>query len=237
MADTIIPQNSDGATSDVHLLDASPRLVSLTEARSRGLVRYFEGTLCINGHVDERLVSNRSCCTCTRERTKRWQKDHPEITKKWMDAGRARYERNRPDRVKGAKKAYKDRNKEKLQEYNAARYVRIKARHAQWKVRYRAEKPWVHAENQRTREILKQRAMPPWVNRAEIQEVYRRCHDVTLETGVLHSVDHIYPLSGKLSCGLHVPWNLQIIPLDENLRKGRKTPDEWRRQSATETRF
>ena len=61
----------------------------------------------------------------------------------------------------------------------------------------------------------------------EIRRFYAEARRKTRETGVLYVVDHIWPLKGKNSCGLHVSWNMQIITSEENDRKGNKEPSTW----------
>lgn len=63
-------------------------------------------------------------------------------------------------------------------------------------------------------------ATPSWVDKKDLEYVY----DMAALFGM--SVDHIYPLKGKRACGLHVPWNLQLMPLIDNISKGNKMPEE-----------
>ena len=55
----------------------------------------------------------------------------------------------------------------------------------------------------------------------KMRDIYKECRHISKQTRDMHHVDHIFPLVGIDSCGLHVPWNLQIITEEENLKKGR----------------
>jgi 5-methylcytosine-specific restriction endonuclease McrA len=70
-------------------------------------------------------------------------------------------------------------------------------------------------------------AAPQWLTKQHweaIAEVYAIAQRLTVITGVLHVVDHVWPLKGARSCGLHVPWNLQVITHAFNVAKGSKEP-------------
>jgi hypothetical protein len=54
---------------------------------------------------------------------------------------------------------------------------------------------------------------------AQIKAIYAAC-PVGME------VDHIHPLLGENFSGLHVPWNLQYLPMLENRVKGSKMLEE-----------
>lgn len=73
-------------------------------------------------------------------------------------------------------------------------------------------------------------ATPPWLtleHLLQIQEIYKECKRLSIETGIKHHVDHIIPLQGVTVCGLHVPWNLQILTAFENVSKHNSIPSEY----------
>jgi hypothetical protein len=73
-------------------------------------------------------------------------------------------------------------------------------------------------------------ATPIWLNKVQkkhIKGYYKTANELSKSDTVFH-VDHIYPLTLKnengdhIGCGLHVPWNLQILSSKDNLSKGSK---------------
>lgn len=68
-------------------------------------------------------------------------------------------------------------------------------------------------------------ATPKWLTRGqflEIQEFYTLAKELAWLSNEPLEVDHIVPLKGKEVRGLHVPWNLQILPESLNIKKGNK---------------
>ena len=63
------------------------------------------------------------------------------------------------------------------------------------------------------------KSMPSWANKTEINRVYLQARHLTVTTGVRHEVDHIIPSNHPLVCGLHVESNLQILTETDNQKK------------------
>lgn len=74
-------------------------------------------------------------------------------------------------------------------------------------------------------ETKRANASPPWLSQAQWDEMdafYAEARRLTRETGVRHEVDHIHPIQGKTLCGLHVPWNLQVLTQAQNVSKSNR---------------
>lgn len=65
-------------------------------------------------------------------------------------------------------------------------------------------------------------AVPKWADMSAIYEMYQEASRISERTGIKHHVDHIVPLANKVVCGLHVEYNLRIIPASLNHKKNNK---------------
>lgn len=70
-----------------------------------------------------------------------------------------------------------------------------------------------------------EQATPKWLtedDRFLMEEIYHLAKIRRELTGVEWHVDHIIPLKGEIVCGLHTPFNLQVIVGKENKKKSNK---------------
>ena len=170
-------------------------------------------------YKDGRDIRCKACCAAI---TRAWRERNPDSAR----AAERRWKEKNPERVKAAAKRRHERLLERkpgIQSEYVRRYrekfpEKIKAYAEKWA----KENPELCAKKSAERRAATLRAVPAWLqseHRQQIADAYKKAKRVSRETGVKHHVDHIVPLKGKDVCGLHVPWNLQVIPATVNQRK------------------
>lgn len=124
-------------------------------------------------------------------------------------------------RVRHWQKANKAKQYAATRRWEAKNPAANQATKARWRARNRAHQN--AAKIERKAKLLQR--TPKWVtpdHRAEMRAIYRFALRMRRMTGNPWHVDHIVPLRGKDVCGLHVPWNLRVIPARMNLTKGNR---------------
>lgn len=188
------------------------------EALVLGVSRYFTGKPCKHGHVAPRNTPGGNCSVCGLERVKRAYAINPEPKRA---ARKIRYYEN-PEKARETSRAWYAENRE---------YAL--ARHKAWRdknpdIVRKVYKAWSskNPEKLRTNESLRRgrklSATPVWLTdqqKLEIEHKYLLAKIHESVTGIKWHVDHIIPLKHSKVCGLHVPWNLQVIPASENQKK------------------
>lgn len=115
-----------------------------------------------------------------------------------------------PEKAKLSKRLSYEKNKERHDKMNANWCNNNKALRASYEAKRRA---------------TRLKATPKWLSKnhiLDIQSLYIQRKSMSEESGIMYHVDHIVPLISDTVCGLHVPWNLQIIPAVNNLQKSNK---------------
>ena len=184
------------------------------EAQDSGAKYYFTGEPCKYGHIAPRITKG-SCVECLKVE---WQ----EAAEKRADYFR---EYNKREDVKERKNDWYEAHKEQVIQAAATRPLEVKRVYQKaWKERNTV---WVRADTKARRRKHRE-ATPSWLTReqkGQIRELYKIAITMTKTTGEQYVVDHIIPLRSEVVCGLHVPWNLRVIPRQENLLKSNKLID------------
>ena len=141
---------------------------------------------------------------------------------------KAEYEANKESILRD-RKAFYEENKSRIRERRKALYNKNKhlirgTRKEYLQEHYRLNKPYYLAKSN-LRYTRKLDRTPNWLSRDQIKQIesfYQHAKDCSLVTGEVYEVDHIVPLQGENISGLHVPWNLQVLPRDVNRAKSNK---------------
>lgn len=178
------------------------------------------------------------CKSCTKEAYDNYRLENKDKTaiwnRKYRDANKEKEKEylSKPEvkesRKLSAKKSYqtnKHKYIEKNKAYVASRRDIINARarenwenqYEKYKDRYKLQ---AKVRSKRVRDQLISKAF-----KEEITNIYKECDKLKQDTGHEYEVDHIIPLIHSTLCGLHVPWNLQILTKLENGRKSNKIKD------------
>jgi hypothetical protein len=190
---------------------------------------------------------HKSCKSCRKQESqRRFEKHRDEINKKAMErhfanresslARMREYQQKNKETLSEKAKEYRKNNKEMFSEkgklYTLKNAERLKEYRAKTKEQ-RSANFKKYASNNRGRLAAikmkrytsqKQRT-PPWLTEEHFEAIrieYELSAWCSKVMNTPYHVDHIVPLQGRNVSGLHVPWNLQVIPADENIRKGNK---------------
>lgn len=162
-------------------------------------------------------LKNNQCKECRKVTSKKYREANKE---KCLAASKASELKN--PKIKERHKRYRENNpesvKRKAEKYKAKNPEHYKNLIRQWAINNHDKRSAACSK----RRAIKLKAMPKWADQNKIRLIYKHAVTLTKETGVLHVVDHIYPLQSKLMCGLHIDINLRVITQTENLVKGNK---------------
>ena len=161
-----------------------------------------------------------------KEYQKEYRKDNSDKLKEYQKE----YRKDNLDKAKEYQKEYRKDNLDKLKEYKK-KYIKFnphKLKEQQKK--YRRANPDKMNAKWAKRNAKKIQATPPWLTKEHLSAIrmyYTESKALEKVTGIKHHVDHIVPLQGKNVCGLHVPWNLNVLTATENTAKNNSYPNEW----------
>jgi len=126
--------------------------------------------------------------------------------------------------------SWKDANPNKVHQYTMTSRNRNRDRYKSSYNRWQAQNRDRKNAKEAHRRAYKLQASPEWMTeegKDDIKSMYNLAKKFEALCGIKYHVDHIVPLKGENICGLHVPWNLQLLPASTNIKKSNKTLENF----------
>jgi hypothetical protein len=168
------------------------------------------------------------------DKRKEYLRKYREANFKDIKAGRDRYKELNKERIATSNKIYRETNRRRVREsqqrYKESNYDKVLEASREYRTRNRHK----YAAYSSRRRAAEKQAQPSWLDKDDLKRielVYGLRELKSFVTRQEYEVDHIVPLRGKTVCGLHVPWNLRVIPKIDNRKKhALYWPDMWTKE-------
>lgn len=197
------------------------------EAKALGLPTCYGSACAKHPELDGLRRVSGACVECSKEHLRSSRASNPERTKSQQRKDRLKmmakpemaqkkrnrdvqYRKENKDSCRAAIVAWSAKNPEKVKLYAAKTKADNKGK--------------VNAHTVKRR-LAKINRTPKWLTTDDhwmIEQAYELAALRTKMFGFAWHVDHILPLQGELVSGLHTPYNLQVIPGVNNVRKSNK---------------
>ena len=146
----------------------------------------------------------------------------PDCRKQYMEQWRNKNKKRTEVKDKKYRKQYYQEHKEKLKKQNKEWKEKNRKRHLELCSNWHKNNPEKSRALYAKQRANKKQAVAPWADLEKIKKIYKKAIELTRQTGIVHHVDHVYPLTSKYMCGLHVETNLQILTAEENIAKSNR---------------
>lgn len=184
------------------------------------------------------------CKDCANEATRVWNKNRDKESRDKHNERERQKRKENPEKFRAYDKTEKRREQRRLKEKRRrernperCREINRKSREKRERenpgIAYQNTKKWCRDNpGKRNAQVAKREAAklqrtPPWLSKEQLKEI-EEFYVLAKELQWLNdpadplTVDHIIPMQGKNISGLHVPWNLQILPRSLNSSKNNR---------------